>query len=113
MNRAAYAHLCVAGFWPTHTAIAPPGAARVLVFGVASDSGEAVRVDLQLVRGVAASARSIPRSDGDLMEHFNLKLNTDQLISSVMAVRLITLSPPVSLSLFVPPRLSFSVSSSF
>lgn len=35
----------------------------------------------------SSASRMIPRSDGDLMEYFNLKLNTEQLVNTVMAAR--------------------------
>lgn len=41
----------------------------------------------QILSERSSAARTIPRSDGDLMEYFNLKLNTEQLINTVMAAR--------------------------
>ncbi|KAL8272427.1 hypothetical protein Esti_003717 [Eimeria stiedai] len=41
----------------------------------------------QILSERSSASRTIPRSDGDLMEYYNLKLNTEQLVNTVMAAR--------------------------
>ncbi|KAL8438775.1 hypothetical protein Efla_004618 [Eimeria flavescens] len=41
----------------------------------------------QILSERSSASRTIPRSDGDLMEYYNLKLSTEQLVNTVMAAR--------------------------